>query len=211
MLFWISLFLLWLPITIFFPTKLIGKKNLIKDKCIWACNHQTNFDIMVIGTKFFTRIYALGKAELFKNKLVGGYLKRIGCVKVRRGQADLEAIKSCLRILKDKQKPLVIFPTGTRTSTPDEVQNLKNGVAMFALKANCPIVPIVLVRKPSLFRRNRLVVGEPIDIARYSNLKADKDVYNKINDELSQKMEQLIKDNSYKNKVKTKKVKEVNS
>ena len=39
----------------------------------------------------------------------------------------------------------------------------------------------------------------------------DKDVYNKINDELSQKMEQLIKDNSYKNKVKTKKVKEVNS
>lgn len=209
MLFWISLICLWPIMTIFFPTRVIGRKNVLKGKCIWACNHQSNCDIMVIGTKIFTRIYALGKIELFKNKFLGWYLKKIGCISVHRGQADITAVKQCLRVLKDKQKPLVIFPTGTRSSTPDEVQNLKNGVAMFSLKSDANIVPMVLVRKPKLFRRNRLVIGEPIDISKYADRKNDKSVYEEINKELSGKMEKMIQKYSYKKKQKKQKAVEV--
>lgn len=199
MLFWFTLLLIWLPITICFPTKIIGKKNLIKGKSIYACNHQTNADIMIVATKCFNRMYSLGKSELAKNKLVSGYLKGIGCIFVKRGQADINAVKTTLRVLKDKQKPIVIFPTGTRTSAPDEVENLKNGVVMFALKAQAPIVPMVLVRKAKLFRRNRLVIGEPIDITPYLERQKDKQVYSEINDLLSKKMEELIKKHEYKN------------
>lgn len=209
MLFWISLICLWPIMTIFFPTRVIGRKNVLKGKCIWASNHQSNCDIMVIGTKIFTRIYALGKIELFKNKFLGWYLKKIGCISVHRGQADITAVKQCLRVLKDKQKPLVIFPTGTRSSTPDEVQNLKNGVAMFSLKSDANIVPMVLVRKPKLFRRNRLVIGEPIDISKYADRKNDKSVYEEINKELSEKMEEMIQKYSYKKKQKKQKAVEV--
>lgn len=205
--FWFSLLVLWTPITLFFPTRVIGKKNLVKGKSIWACNHQSYVDIMIIGTKGFTRMYALGKSELFKNKFIGGYLKRIGCIKVNRGQADLNAVKSVLRILKDKQCPVVIFPSGTRTSTPDEVENLKNGVVMFALKAQAPIVPIALVRKPKFLRRNRLVVGEPIDITPYLDRAKDKAVYDEINNILSARLEELINKYSYKSKQKSKKTK----
>jgi 1-acyl-sn-glycerol-3-phosphate acyltransferase len=127
-------------------------------------------------------------------------------VAVHRGQADLTAVKSCLRILKDKQKPLLIFPTGTRTSTPDEVENLKNGVAMFALKSQCQIVPMVLVRKPIIFRRNRLVVGEPIDITPFLDRKGDKNVYAEINAILSARMEDMLNKYSYKKKAKRAKV-----
>ena len=203
--FWLTLIIIWLPITLLFPTRIIGKKNLIKGKSIWACTHQSNADIMIIATKTWTRIYALGKAELFKNKLVGGYLKRLGCVSVKRGQADIEAVKGVLRILKDKQKPVVIFPTGTRTSTPDEVENLKNGVVMFALKSQAPIVPMVLVRKAKIFRRNRLVIGEPIDITPYLDRAKDKSVYAEINQILSSRLEGLVQQYGYKKKSKKQK------
>ena len=209
MVFWLTLILIWLPITLFFPTRIIGKKNLIKGKSIWACTHQSNLDIMIISTKIFTRMYALGKSELFKNKLFGGYLKKLGCVPVKRGQVDLTAVKSCLKILKDKQKPLVIFPTGTRTSEPDEVENLKNGVVMFALKAKAPIVPMVLVRKAKFLRRNRLVVGEPIDITPFLDKKADKETYAEIIQILGHRMEELIERYSYKKKKTKHKNKEV--
>lgn|SRR5574344_1480632 len=205
MLFWLTLILIWLPTTLLFPTRVIGKKNLLTGKCIWACNHQTNFDVLVLGTKTFKRIYSLGKAELFKNKLVGGYLKHLGCISVHRGQADITAVKQCLKVLKEKQKPLLIFPTGTRTSSAEEVKNLKNGVAMFALKTNSPIVPIVLVRKTKLFRFNRLVIGEPIDISKYSGQKPSEELYAQINAELSNEMVKLIETNSYQKKQKIKK------
>lgn len=200
MIFWLTLIIIWLPITLLFPTKVIGKKNLIKGKCIWACNHQSNVDVMILGTKAFKRIYTLGKAELFKNKFMGGYLKHLGCICVHRGKADITAVKECMRVLKEKQKPLLIFPTGTRTSSSEEVQNLKNGVAMFALKTQSPIVPIVLVRKPKLFRPNRLVIGEPIDITKYLGQKATEDTYRQISEELSQKMIALVEANKYKEK-----------
>ena len=124
-------------------------------------------------------------------------------------KVDLTAVKSCLKILKDKQKPLVIFPTGTRTSEPDEVENLKNGVVMFALKAKAPIVPMVLVRKAKFLRRNRLVVGEPIDITPFLDKKADKETYAEIIQILGHRMEELIERYSYKKKKTKHKNKEV--
>ena len=178
--------LIWPFFTIFFPTKVFGRKNLVKGKAIWACNHQSNWDIWVIGTRIFKRFYTLGKQELFKIKIVGGYLKRLGTIPVARGKADIQAVKACLRVLKDKNKPLIIFPTGTRTSTPDEVQNLKNGVSLFATKADAKIVPIVLVRKPKFLRRNRMIIGEPIDPKNYSN-------FDEINNQLTLRMEEMIK------------------
>ena len=84
MLFWTILIFFWLPFSLFFPTKVIGKKNLLTSKCIWACNHQSNLDALVITAKLRKKFYALTKMELFKNKFVGGFLKKIGCIKFNR-------------------------------------------------------------------------------------------------------------------------------
>ena len=69
---------------------------------------------------------------------------------------------------------------------------------MFALKANAPIVPIVVVRKPKIWRFNRVVVGEPIDVSKYQGQKAGKEVFDEINAELTKRMEELIEKYSYK-------------
>jgi len=202
MIYWISMVLFWIYFTILYPTKVIGKKNMNKGKCVWACNHTTNFDVLILGTKHFTKFYALGKSELFKNKLMSWYLKQLGTIPVHRGMSDITAVKQCLRVLKEKEKPLLIFPTGTRESSPEEVQDLKNGVAMFALKANAPIIPMVLVRKPKLFRPNRFVVGEPIDVSIYQGQKASKEIYDEINEKITKSMEEMIKKFGYNKKEK---------
>ena len=200
MIFWISMVLFWIFFTIFFPTKFIGKKNLQKGKCIWACNHTTNFDVLILGTKSFCRFYAIGKSELFKNKLLGWYLRKIGTIPVNRGKSDIEAVKKTLRVLNEKEKPLLIFPTGTRESSPEEVQDLKNGVAMFAIKANCPIIPMVIIRKPRIFRRNRFVVGEPIDVSKYQGQKITKEMYDEINEQITKSMEEMLEKYAFKKK-----------
>lgn len=210
MVYWISMVLFWIYFSILYPTKVIGKKNMKKDACIWACNHTTNFDVLILGTKHFSRFYALGKIELFKNKFMAWYLKKLGTIPVHRGESDINAVKQCLRILKDKKKPLLIFPTGTRESSAEEVQNLKNGVAMFALKANVPIIPMVLVRKPKLLRPNRFVIGEPIDVSIYQGQKANKEIYDEINAKITKSMEDMIEKYGYKKKDKKIKQRQVN-
>lgn len=196
MLFWIVLIIVFLPITIFLPTRIVGRKNLPKGKAIYACNHQTNADIFVIGTKLRKRIYALAKAEIFKSKISNWFFKGIGGVKINRGKADIQAIKDVLTVLNKKQKPIVIFPTGTRNSSPEEVQDAKNGVAMFALKSKSPIIPMVLIKKPRIFRFNKLVVGKPLDLSKYENMPATKEVYAEISKDLVDAMEKLINENT---------------
>lgn len=202
MLFWIVLILIYLPIKIMFPTRVIGRKNLPKGKAIYAPNHQTNCDIMIIACGIFRRMFALGKAELYKTKFDNWFLNGIGCIKVQRGQADIEAVKNVLTVLKKKQKPVVIFPTGTRNSSPEEIENLKSGVAMFSVKAQAPIVPMVLIKRPKLFRFNKLVIGEPLDLTKYEGRPANKELYTEIVEDLQQAMEKLIADNTKKRRKK---------
>lgn len=198
MFYWIVYMILYLPLRLFYPTRVINKKYLPKSKSIYACNHQTNLDVLILALCFHRRVYALGKAELYKNKFTSWFLNGIGCIKVNRGKADIEAVKRVLTVLKKENKPLIIFPTGTRNSSPDEVQDIKNGVAMFSLKAQAPIIPMVMIKKPKFLRFNKIVVGEPLDLTKYEGRPVNKDLYDEISNDLVLAMENLIKQNTKK-------------
>ena len=178
--------------------------------CLVCCNHRSNWDPIFIYGPIKQKMYFMAKEELFKNKIFGGYLKKIGAIPVKRASSDITAVKSCLRVLKEKKKPLMIFPTGTRNSSPEEVQDLKNGVALFAIKACVPIVPMVIVRKPVIFRPNRLVIGEEIDISMYYGQKPTKEMFEDINSRLTKAMEDMLEKYSYKKKSKKSKQKTEN-
>ena len=151
-------FLLALPIRMLFPTKIIGKENIPKGACILSSNHTSNLDAVIFAVKTWEKKYYLAKKELFKNKLFGFFLKKLGAVKIDRQSNDVLAIKNCLKLLKDNKK-LFIFPEGTRVHNENmELGEIKQGVAMFAIKAKVPIVPIFIVRQPKLFRRNKIFI-----------------------------------------------------
>lgn len=174
MIFWICFWILFLPISIFIPTKIVGKKkfpNLKKQNAIICCNHMSNFDPVMLDIKFIKKFTYLSKKELFKNKLFGWLLKRFGCIPVDREKADLGAIKKTLATLKDG-KPLGIFPQGTRAEEGEiDVATVKDGVTMFALRTNTPVLPLAIARKPKWFRKNYILVGDMI----YPDIEKSKD------------------------------------
>ena len=200
MFYWLIYILLFLPLKICFPTRVIGRKNLPKGKAIFAPNHQTLFDSPILLCSLHRRMYWLMKKELFENKLLGACLKGMGGIKVDRGKADIEAIKKVLFVLNKKNKPVTIFPTGTRNSSPEEINDIKNGVAMFSVKTNSPIIPMMFIKKPRFFHFNTLVIGKPLDLSKYEGRKADKELYNEISLDLENAMQDLLKQYSKESK-----------
>ena len=57
---------------------------------------------------------------------------------------------------------ITIFPEGTRNKSGENLQELKSGAALFALKGRASVVPIILLHKQRVFRRNYMYVGKQI-------------------------------------------------
>lgn len=161
MIFYLLYILCWLPVHILFPTKVIGKKNLIKNqRMILSANHQTLNDAILVAIYLPLRFKYMAKASLFHNKLFGWFLKKVGAYPVHAGQTDLASVKKTLQYLKEDQA-VCIFPEGTRL-TSDEQNQLHNGVVMFSLKTKSPIVPAMFMKKTLAFRTNTFVIGKAI-------------------------------------------------
>ena len=180
-----------LPIRMLFPTKIIGKKNIPKGACIISSNHTSNMDAVMLAVKTWEKKYYLAKKELFKNKLFGFILKKCGAVKIDRQANDVTAIKNCLKILKNNKK-LVIFPEGTRVHNENmELGEIKHGVAMFAIKAKVPIVPMFITKKTKIFRRNRIYIGEPFTLEEFYGKKLTEEELKSAGEIVTAKMQEI--------------------
>ena len=122
---WISRILCFIPLNIIHPTFIKGRKNMPKGKAIISSNHLSNWDIALYLLNTSERVNIMAKKELFKNKLFGGLLKDYGGIPIDRDGNDLNAIKTCIKKLKDNEK-LFVFPEGTRNKSEnlDEMQEL---------------------------------------------------------------------------------------
>ncbi|MDY2695627.1 MAG: lysophospholipid acyltransferase family protein [Eubacteriales bacterium] len=161
MLYWFIKILLFIPFSIMFPCRIIGKKRIPKGKCIIICNHRSNIDYIYLWNKIWRKQYVLAKKELFKGKLVNCFFTKMGGIPVDRESIDLSVIKNSLTALK-KNKILTIFPEATRNKTSQDLLEFKAGASVFSIKANAPIVPIYIQKRPHFLGFNRIVVGEPI-------------------------------------------------
>lgn len=180
-----------LPIRLFFPTKFIGKKNLPKGACIISSNHTSNLDAPLLAVHTWEKKYYLAKKELFNTKIKNWFISGIGGIKIDRQSNDVGAIKNCLRVLKDGKK-LVIFPEGTRNNNENmEMGEVKHGVAMFATKAKVPIVPMFIMKKPKIFRRNKVFIGQPFELDSFYGRKLSSEDINQASEIVAQKMNEL--------------------
>jgi len=162
--------LFYIPSRIFLPARNINKKNMPKKRAILSCNHLSFIDPVAIGMYNRRRMRFFAKKELSKNWFMRWAVPTIGSVFVDRGQADVAAVKQVLQILKN-DNVLMIFPEGTRNKDGAEMQELKTGAIMFAIKTDTKITPVIMWRKPKALRRNFIYYGEPIDLSRYKGVK----------------------------------------
>lgn len=191
--FYIIYGLVLLPVLILLPTKIIGKQNIIKKgRMILCCNHQSNWDIILVAIHLKRKYKFLAKEELFKNKIKGSFLKNLGGYPIKRGETDIGAVKQTLKFLQSN-KAICIFPEGKRLES-NEKNQLKNGVVMFALKSDSPIVPAYILNKPRLFSRNKIIIGKAFKFSEFEEFKdkkISKELLNLGADILSKKIYEL--------------------
>ena len=133
---------------IFLSIKIIikGKENLINnEKFFIASSHQSMFETFFLQTIFNSPIFIL-KKELLKIPIFGWYLIKIGSISINRGKTTKENLNFFEKISKSISKtnrPLIIFPQGTRL-TPDDRSQFKKGASRIydELKIKCQPVAI---------------------------------------------------------------------
>lgn len=161
---------------IFFKLTIEGLDQIdLSTNYVVVANHLNWQDPIVLGgvLPFETRF--MGKKELFKNKLVGAFISKIGVFPVDRDTNDLKAIKMALSILKNKQS-LGLFPEGTRNKGFEPL-NVKAGTAMMAVKTKTLVLPITLDSFYKIGKPLRVVFHAPIDLKEYYDQKLDSETY----------------------------------
>jgi len=133
-------------------------------------NHIAFLDPIVVFGGVSRRVVPMAKAEAYDFPIWGLFMKVYGTIPVHRGEADMNAIKQALRMLKAGHIVLVA-PEGTRSLTY-QMQPAKDGATLLALKSGAPIIPIGVTgthqvkRHWQKFKRApvHLAVGEPFYI-----------------------------------------------
>lgn len=178
-------------VKLFFPTKIVGRNNFIDSGCVIVCNHYSGWDIPIAYTASPYKMIILGKKELINHKIFGKFLRSLGAIPVDRQNVSPSTIKEILNKLKNGSK-LMLYPEGTRNKTEQGLLNaLKNGASLFALSSNIPVIPMMLDKKPKVFRRNIIMVGKPI---YFEGLKPNKEGIEKASGIIREKMEEVKAD-----------------
>ena len=81
------------------------------------------------------------KAEAWDNQAISWLFDTWEAIPIRRGEADMEALRQGLRVL-EQGKILTITPEGTRTGD-GKLRRGHPGVSLLALHSGAPLLPLV--------------------------------------------------------------------
>lgn len=168
---------------IIYRPKVIGKENIPKEGNVIICaNHVHFWDSVVIIVMLKRKINVLAKEELFKTGIIRFLAKVIGVYPVKRGTADMGAVKTALKLMEEKEV-LLIFPEGTRNGMA-KGKKIKKGAVMIAATSESPIIPVGVQGSFKPFTKVTLNIGKPIDYSQYKEETKDKEKMDRLAKEL---------------------------
>ncbi|HEX9038555.1 MAG TPA: (d)CMP kinase [Ktedonobacterales bacterium] len=157
-----------------------------------ASNHAAWIDIPLLSFAVPRITHYMAKVELFTLPVIGGMIRLLGAFPVRRGEGDRESLKNAVRLLKEGEI-VNIFPEGHR-SNGQLIRGLP-GVALIALMADAPVVPVAIINSRAVFHGFRPTVivryGEPFMVAR-SGARSTKDDVERGGDEIMTRIAELM-------------------
>ena len=135
-------------VRIFLKTKVEfkGIENIPKDKKYFVASaHQSMFETFALQSVLSYPVFIL-KKELLKIPLFGLYLKKIKSIAIIRDKTtkdNLSFFDKIASTIKNENRPLLIFPQGTRVKVDDRIP-FKKGVGRIYESLNISCVPIAL-------------------------------------------------------------------
>lgn len=160
----------WPILHVLFRYRASGRENLpASGGYVLAAGHVSNFDPWPLGMALWPHRFLrfMAKSELFWPPL-GWIIGAAGAFRVRRGQADHEAIETAVSLARAGHV-IAMFPEGTRRAKgfrKTREAQAKTGAARIALEAHVPLVPAGLDGTDGLARLGGLRVryGPPIPL-----------------------------------------------
>ena len=175
---------------IIYRVKVEGMENVPKNEaCIICGNHVHALDAPALVAVTTRKIRFMAKEELWKSAGLRFMAFVYRVFPVKRGQRDTDAIRTSLKILKNKEI-LGIYPEGTRNGLAKGVKP-KNGAVNIAIRAGVPIVPFAVIGTFKPFTKVIYRFDKPIDYSEYKEKGKDKDVVDGLTKELMDKIVEL--------------------
>jgi 1-acyl-sn-glycerol-3-phosphate acyltransferase len=121
------------------------------------------------------------KDTVFKVKVVGPFLRKLGQMPVHRGRGDAALVlRDAERAIREENAAVIMYAEGTATRDPDLwPMKARTGTARLALATGAPVIPIahwgaqdVLPygsTRPHLFPRRtvKMIAGPPVDLSEF--------------------------------------------
>jgi len=135
---------------LFFQIRVYGKENVPEQGAfVLITNHQSLLDPVLCGIPLKRHLYFLARDTLFANpssgvlrRFFGWLLSSVNTIPVKRGQADLSAIKKIIGKLKDGSG-VCLFPEATRTKD-GKIAPFKPGFGLLCRRGDAAVVPVVI-------------------------------------------------------------------
>ena len=144
---------------------------------VFVANHASMLDpalLMAMALRRGCTLRPLYKSELGESRFVTWFFSRVGAIPLKRGTADMKAIRRAVNALK-RGENVLLFPEGTRIWDPHARPELHGGFSLIAQMADCAVVPVAIdgtelinpekchkICRPA---RVRVRFGEPIGVA----------------------------------------------
>jgi len=145
-----------------YDIEFIGMDKLPQEGAFIICaNHISNLDPVLLVAFVRRNVRFMAKHELYKIPVLGGILTAVGAFPVNREAVEITSIKHALGLLK-KGEVMGIFAQGSRATSEVDEESGKAGVAMFAVRANVPVVPVGIKGSYRPFTRIVVNIGEPM-------------------------------------------------
>lgn len=154
---------------IFYKVEITGEEY--KDKAgenggyIICSNHLNYLDAAAIVVFSKEKVRFIAKHDLGLNPVLRWLEHLFDIIPIKRNTQDLEAMKRCLKALKNDEI-LAIFPEGTRKGM-EKNEKAKNGAAFMAIRSGKPVVPVGISGSFKMFSKVSINYGEPIDMTKY--------------------------------------------
>lgn len=143
-----------------------GTENIPKGgKYIYAGNHVSMFDPLLVSFAVGKPIVYMAKKELFDGGKLAWWIKRLGAFSVNREKPEIATFKTVREVFKTNW-PLGIFPQGGIKENK-KIENIQKGFAVIAKNAKADIIPVSIIgfegyTKKINAQHIRVKIGTPI-------------------------------------------------
>lgn len=170
----------------------VGAENIPQTGGVMLCaNHISNWDPPLLGCGMERQVHFMAKAELFKVPVLKQVITAFGAFPVNRGAGDRQSLRTALKVLEDGHC-MGLFPEGRRSRT-GEMGEGQTGVAFFAMRSDCAVVPVAIVGSYNPFRKVRIIYGKPLDMTHYREGKSSKETLASVTRDIMSAIDELRK------------------